>query len=235
MKKTSLFLCLLFCAAFVQAQTIDEVVNNYITKHGGLDKMKTLQTLHMDAETNFMNMGYMPTIIDYKNNVGYKQEIEANFGKITTLITPTASYYSKMGGGMEQMKQEDAFYYHDNLDLSNPIVDYKTKGNTLTLLTNEKVGDLDCYKIQCTLANTASIIYFVDTKDFNIVRKDTKMNMMGRVIDMSITYGDFIDEGGFMLPHKWEMQTQRGAITILVTKVSINPEMKDEFFVTAKG
>ncbi len=235
MKKASLFLGLLLSAVFAKAQTVDEVIGNYITKHGGMDKMKTLQSMHMDAETNFVGMGYMPTTMDFKQGVGYKQEVEASFGKLTTIITPAASYVTKMGAGMEQMKQEDAIYYQDYLDLQNPMVDYKTKGNALTLLANEKVGELDCYKILCTLANTAVITYFVDTKDFNIVRKDTKVNMMGRVIDMTITYSDFSEEAGFLLAHKWEMQTQRGPITILVTKVDINPEIKDELFTAPKA
>jgi hypothetical protein len=235
MKKASLFLSFILVAFFTNAQTIDEVVANYVTKHGGLDKMKTLQTMHMDAETNFVGMGYMPTTMDYKQNIGYKQVVEATFGKLATIITPSASYVTKMGAGMEEMKKEDAIYYQDYLDLQNPMVDYKTKGHALTLLANEKLGDVDCYKIQCTLANTAVITYFVDTKDLNIVRKDTKVNIMGRVIDMSIVYSDFADEGGFLLAHKWEMQTQRGPITILVTKVDINPEIKDDVFVAPKA
>ena len=166
----------------VSAQTAEDIINKHIEAMGGLEKLKSITSLHMQSVMVMQN-GTEITINTYKDQGKlFRRDVDFGMGTSSTIVTDKEGWMSnpRNGGAFEAMPAEMLKNQQSELDCADPLVDFAAKGNKAELIGKETVDGIDCYKIKLTLASGRDINYFIDSKTFYIVQTTFKGGgMMG--------------------------------------------------------
>ena len=171
-KSGLLALAVLLGVQVAKAQTLDEVVNKYVSALGGKEKLSTLKSVRMDGTLNASGTD-VNLIITKSQLVGERIDITAMGMNGYQIFTPTTGqvYMPFMGQtAPEVMKEEQIKTGAAGLDIQGALFNYKQKGTDLQLLGKEKVDSLDCYKIKATFKSGLTINYFIDAKTNYIIK-----------------------------------------------------------------
>jgi len=151
---TTLAACMLLpCAA--RAQSVDDIIAKNVEAHGGMEKLKSVQTLRVtgklqegDFRARFVQEIKRPDKVREETIIQGLAEIEAYDGKTGWRVLP-------FGGrkDAELLSDDDLRGLIVEADLDGPLADYKAKGHTAELVGHDSVEGTDCYKIKLTLKN----------------------------------------------------------------------------------
>lgn len=217
------------------AQTVDELIAKNVEARGGLDKMKSVQTMRM---TGKMTMGpgmEAPVTLELKRPNSVRMEftfqgmtgVQAWDGKSGWAISP-------FGGKTdpEPLSPEDAKEAEEQADMDGPLVDYKSKGHAVELVGKEKVEGSDAYKLKVTLKNGTVNYSYLDADSYLTIKEESKRTVRGSEVEVESTIGDYKEVGGLLIPHS----IQNGAKgrpekqNIIVDKIELNPALDDSRF-----
>jgi hypothetical protein len=198
MKKLGLFIFSLLSIAVLRAQTLEEVVERFITANGGKDRLSAITSLQMQSTLTMERMGMninITTIREKGKLFRIQSSVPMGGGESFTIVTDTAgySYMPAMEGPMgsaeasltkftadEVAKQG---YQMDCAGLFAPLVDYASKGNTASLTGAEKVGEIECDKVTLKLKTGQEMVFFISKNNGQVrrvkVAASTAMEMMG--------------------------------------------------------
>ena len=141
---------LLFSAVAVRAQTVDEVIAKNIQAHGGMEKLKAVQTIRISGKFNqgsfragFLQENKRPDKVREEFVIQGLAQIQAYDGKTGWQISP-------FGGRKdpELMSQDDVKSLQIDADIDGPMVNYKEKGHKAELAGHDSVEGTDCYKVK---------------------------------------------------------------------------------------
>lgn len=217
------------------AQTVDELIAKNVEARGGLDKLKSVQTMRL---TGKMTMGpgmEAPVTLELKRPNSVRMEftfqgmtgVQAWDGKSGWAISP-------FGGKTdpEPLSPEDAKEAEEQADMDGPLVDYKSKGHAVELLGKEKVEGSDAYKLKVTLKNGTVNYSYLDADSYLAIKEESKRTVRGSEVEVESTIGDYKEVGGLLIPHS----IQNGAKgrpekqNIVVEKIELNPNLDDSRF-----
>lgn len=176
MQKYLTLLVVLFLSAVLRAQTADDVIAKYTDALGGLDKLKSINSLYMEGVAVSPN-GAEITSKTYKvQGKLYRQEVDFGMGSFTSIITDKEGWFSnpRNGGAFEAMPAEMLGAQQQELDCVFPLVDYAAKGHKAELTGTETIEGNTCYVIKLTLKNGKTINYFIENKNWYIIRTSQK-------------------------------------------------------------
>lgn len=165
-----------------QAQTADEIINNYITAMGGKEKLASIKSLYMEGVTVMQNGNELNAKTYKVQGQLYRREMQMGaMGSMTQIVTDKQGWASnpRNGGAFEAMPEDRLKNMQSELDCTNPLVNYAAKGNKVELIGKEDVEGTECFKIKCTLASGQDINYFIDPKSWYIIRETRKGGGMG--------------------------------------------------------
>src|SRR3984893_1998244 len=137
------------------AQTVDEVIAKNIQAHGGMEKLKTVQSIRTTGKftqgsfrAEFLQENKRPDKVREEVVVQGLTQIQAYDGKTGWQISP-------FGGrkGPELMSQDDIKGLQIDADVDGPMVNYQEKGHKAELMGHDSVEGTDCYKVKLTLKN----------------------------------------------------------------------------------
>jgi outer membrane lipoprotein-sorting protein len=217
------------------AQTLDEILANNAKAKGGLDKIKAVQTIRM---TGTMTIGpgmEAPFVMEQKRPNSLRMEftlqgmtgIQAYDGKTGWQLMPFSGRKDA-----EPLPEDALKQLQEQADFDGPLVDYKTKGNTVELVGKEKLEGSDVFKLKVTL-KTGDVRYvYLDADQFLEIRTEGKTKIRGTDVEGEGTIGDYKDEGGLMIPHAME-SGQKGSpqkMKMIIQKVELNVPLDDERF-----
>ena len=176
MKRFILSTIILFCASGAMSQTVDEVINKYVEAIGGKDKLNTLQSIYMETVSVMQNGNEVTSKTWKVNNKLVRREINFGMGSMTSVITDKEGWNSnpRNGNKFEPVTPEALQMQQGEMDCAGPLVDYKAKGHTAELLGKEDVEGTECYKVKLTLKSGRDLTYYIDTKNYYIIRMKTK-------------------------------------------------------------
>ncbi len=234
----TLFIALIIVAlAPLNAQTADEIINNYFENTGGISNWAKLEGLKMEAEANAQGMVIPVEIFNTKDG---KQLVKINLqGQEVTQVSfdgETLWTTNFMTMAAEKSDQEST----DNMkkqmkDFPSPLLNYKEKGYTVELLENETIEGTDTFKIMLTQdpltvdgVEEANITYYYfETENFVPIVTETKINqgpMKGQM--NKTTFSDYEEVNGLYFAFSMNM----GGQAITMTKITINPEIDMAMF-----
>lgn len=158
------------------AQTVDEVINKHIEALGGAEKLKTLKSLYLEGVAVMQNGNEIISKIYKVQDKLVRREIEFGMGSVTMIVTDKEGWSSnpRTGGAFEPLPKEAVEAQQIELDLAGPLVDYAAKGHKVELVGKETIGTTEAYKIKLTPKTGREINYFIDTKDYYIIRQTVK-------------------------------------------------------------
>lgn len=242
--KTLIIAVLLVAAApLAQAQTADEIINNYIENTGGADAWSKLQGLKMVASANAQGMDIPVEILQTKDgkqfvtyNLQGQQIVATAFDGETMWTTnfmtmaPEKSDTETTENMKKQMK-----------DFPTPFLNYKEKGFAIELMKNDDGGNTftmegtDTYKIKLTQEPVMIdgkeepnvSFYYFETENFvpiaveGEIRQGPAKGQMGKS-----TMSDYEEVDGLYFPFSMSQSGQ----PITIKEIIINPEVDNSVF-----
>ena len=157
------------------AQSVDDVINNYMNALGGKEKLLSIQSLHTTGIANF-NGNEVTTETWKVQDKLYRSETNFGMGSFAMLVTDEKGWMKspRGSGNFDPMPEEQVKSMQSMLDCSNPLVNYAVKGHKAELIGKEDVEGTECYKIKLTLKSGSDINYFIDTKTSYLIRETSK-------------------------------------------------------------
>jgi outer membrane lipoprotein-sorting protein len=229
---TALLLAMLTPALF--AQTADELVAKYVQARGGLEKIKSLQSMRM---TGTMTTGELevpiklvmkrPNLMRMEFEVQGMTGVRAFDGQngwalMPFLGTPDAT----------PIEGKELLEFADQADIDGGLVDYKAKGNAVELLGKEKVDGTDAYKLRLTRKNGDIDTVYLDAATYLQIREEGQHTVQGSAKDFETRISDYRDVEGVKFPFaivsgvKGAPQQQK----LTIDKVELNVPMEAGLF-----
>src|SRR3954449_4569017 len=173
----------LLLTALGSAQTADELVQKNIQAKGGLEKIKAIRTVRMLG--NFEAGGFTaqvgqdnkrPDMLRETFTIQGMSAIQAYDGSTGWQIQP-------FGGRKdpELLGEDDLRDLEETADIDGPLVDYKSKGNTVEYMGHDTVDGDDAYKLKVTLKNGDVFYYYLDPDAFIEIRVQRVQFIRGNV------------------------------------------------------
>ena len=224
-----LFVIALVMVQFAQAQTVDDVIDKYVAAMGGKDKMMSMTTLRMTGAFNIQGND-VNIVSTRKHLVGLRMDITVMGTENYQIITPTkgTAFMPVQGQSSPEDINEDQLKAGVNqLDLQGPFLNYKEKGNTVTLAGKETVDGAECYKLSVTFKNGVKATYFIDSKTYRINKLVSKIMQNGEETDSETTYSNYKQNAdGFWFPYT--NVSSRGETNY--EKIETNIKVEDTIF-----
>jgi outer membrane lipoprotein-sorting protein len=218
----------------IRAQTVDEIIAKNVQAHGGMEKMKSVQTIRMTGKfsagsfrAGFMQENKRPDKVREEQIIQGLAGVQAYDGKVGWQVNP-------FGGrrDAELMSRDDLKGLEVDADIDGPLVDYKEKGHKAELVGHDSVEGTDCYKIKLSLKNGDVRYYFLDADSFLELKIETESNIRGTVQYSETYFGDYEEVKGLYYPFSFE-GGQKGnpdRVKYEVDKVEINVPLDDSLF-----
>ena len=166
---------------FVQAQSVEDIINKYLEARGGKDKLKAIKSIYMEGSREMMGT-MMAVKVTVVNGKLFRKDFE--FGGISgyTMVTPTEGW-SLIPMQSEKAKTITAntlITMQEELDIAGPMTDYIPKGHKAELQGKEIVNGCQAYKINVRLRTGNEITYYID--------KETYLLIQSRRISAAVNY-----------------------------------------------
>lgn len=221
--------------SFIQAQTVDEVVNKYVEAIGGKDKLKQVKTIHMESTSQVMGTEG-PSVVDIVSGTGYKMVTQANGQTIIMVVTDKGGWQVNPFTGATTPTEMPAELFKQNrtsLDLTGPLYNYAAKGNKVELLGKEA----NAYKLKVTTADSIESTVFIDAVTYYMTKMVSTAAMMGQTMEVSLTFSNFKKEDlGLVFPHQTEISYGgQFNITTTLNKLDLNKPIDPAIFVMPKS
>jgi outer membrane lipoprotein-sorting protein len=227
-----LFTLASFIAFNASAQTVDEIIDKHIEAIGGKEKISALKSLRTESNLSIQGMD-IPVIQTRVHNVGQRVDITAMGMEGFVINTPTAgwTFMPFMGqAAAEAMPEDQVKVGVEQLDLQGPLFNYKEKGHTVELLGKEAVDGTECYKIKVTTKGGRTSTYYIDPKNYYIIRLVLKAPVMGQEQEVTVGFSDFKKtEDGYVFPYSTSNAFGQGDTSTL-TKIEINKPVDEKLF-----
>jgi outer membrane lipoprotein-sorting protein len=236
LRKLSLVASLLvFLASMLPAQTVDEIIAKNVQARGGMDKIKSVQTVRSTATMSMGGGMEAPGLMIQKRPDKARLEftiqgltaVQAYDGKDAWQIMPFRGKKDP-----ELMSGDDKKDIEENADIDGPLVDYKSKGNKVELLGKEKVEGTDAYKLKATLKNGDVMIIYLDADSFLEIQEETKRMVRGSEQEVESSLGDYKEVNGLMFPFAMENGIKGGQEKekLTISKIELNVPVDDALF-----
>ena len=223
-----------FVCATLQAQTVDEIIAKNIQAHGGIEKLRSLETLRQTARYTQGSL-QATVVLENKRPSYYRQEfILQGLTDVTAYDGKTGWHISPFTGrkDAELLSEDDLKEVVEDADIEGQLVDYRQKGHQAELVGHDAVEGTDCYKIKLTLKNGDLRYYYLDADSFLELKIETQRLIRGAVQYRDTVFGDYEEVSGLYFPFAMDTgekgDPNRAKIT--VEKVEVNVPLNDSIF-----
>jgi outer membrane lipoprotein-sorting protein len=234
-RKMCFLLALVVLVPAMWAQTVDEIIAKNVKARGGMDKLKSVQTVRSTA-TMAMGPGMeAPGVLIQKRGEMARLEftvqgltaIQAYDGKNAWQVMP---FMGKKDP--ELMSSDEAKEVQEMADIDGPMVDYKSKGNQVELLGKEKIEGTDAYKMKVTLKNGDVQTVYIDADSFLEIKEEMKRMVRGSEVNEESAIGDYKEVNGIVFPFAIEsgMKGSEQKQKLTMNKIEINVPVDDAIF-----
>jgi hypothetical protein len=244
MKKYSILLALVLMSgwASLQAQTADEILNNYFENTGGVDAWRAVEGMRMKAKVNQGGMEIPLEIVRMKDGrqmtsitfqgLELKQGVfdgEVLWG--TNMMTQKAE--KSDAEATEMMKKEMN-------DFPDPFLDYQDKGYTVELMGKEDFNGTETFKIKLVKEPITVdgeevqdvSYYFFETENFVPIAIHSEIKQgQAKGMMSEITFSDYQEVEGLYMPFTMSQGVKgQGGQPVTMDSIELNPEVTDSDF-----
>lgn len=245
MKRLKLVVALMMMAfAFpTQAQTVDEILENYFENIGGLEKLRSIEGIKTTVKISQMGMEIPMEIIRLKDGRTLTaMTIQGQTYHQQTFDGETLWGHNMMTQKAEKMDSEltENFKLNTN-DFPNEFIDYKDKGYTVELLGKETIEGTEAFKIKI-IKEPISVdgtpeddiaFYYFDTESFVPISMSTEVKTgptKGMV--QKISFSDYQEVDGMYFAHSMSVGAEGQPTTVPMTieSIEVNPTVDQASF-----
>ncbi|MBA2562641.1 MAG: hypothetical protein H0V14_06940 [Chitinophagaceae bacterium] len=196
---------------FIQAQSVDEIIDNYAEARGGKHKINSINSIYMQGIREMMGNAVAVKVIKVQGKL-FRNDFEFRGTSGYTIVTPSAgwSFIPMRSQKPEPLAGERLTALQSDLDIACPLLNYAAKGNKAVLIGKEDVDGKQAYKIKLTLNSGKEIIYFIDTKTHLVIQtKQMTVSMhaggnanAGQERELITNFSDYRSVEGILFPYK---------------------------------
>jgi hypothetical protein len=226
------FIAAAMIAGFIttNAQTADDIIKKHVDAIGGLDKWKNITSVKISGIMNFSGTE-IPVTITVLNGKGYRMDMTMNGMANYMILTPDKGWmYFPIQGQQkpEAIPDEMVKEEQDQLDVtSDPLIDYKAKGNKVVLLGKDDVEGTECYKLKVTDKGGKETTMYLDATTYNHIRSVEKSKANGQEQETTANYSNYqkLPEG---IIYPMSQDSDDGPLTIKT--IEINKPVNEAIF-----
>ena len=223
------------------AQTADEIIENYIENIGGAENWQNVKAIKMNAIINQMGMEIPIEMVQSGNKMYTKISIQGQEIKQGVFDGETLWSTNFMTMKAEKSDQEDIDKVKNELgEFPNPFLDYKEKGFSLELMGTETVDGFNAFKIKLIKKTmiidenevpNVSVYYFDSKKFLPIMVHEEVMSGPAKGMIMESKMSDYQEVEGLYMPFSMTqgVKDQPGQ-PIKFNSIKLNPVIDDSEF-----
>ena len=236
--KKLLFAFLSFAFASAQAQTADEVIQSYTTAMGGLDAFNKVSSAKMTGTVTAQGLD-LPLTVQIINGKAMRNDLEVMGQAITNVYNNGTGWKINPFAGATtatEVTGAELAGFKAQANLANDLMDYKNRGHQVELAGQEDVDGIKTFKLKLTNKDDGKVTtYFLNTKDYLMVKSIASQEMMGQTFDMETYYSDFKDFNGLKFSMT-RIKKAEGQVVqeIKLTSVELNVPVDEKIFVMPK-
>ena len=243
MKKIGLFLSALAFSAFgLNAQTADEIINEYHEVTGGVKNWEKVKGIQMDAKVNQGGMEIPVTIIQMADD----RELVSISLQGQEIVQSAYDGESLWSTNFQTMKPEKADEEtllnkkKEDGDFPDALLNYKEKGYTAEYVGKETIEGTECNKVKFT--KKPSIVDGKEVPNIEYYYFDTENNIL-IAVESEITSGpakgsiaqalfsDYQEVDGLYFPFSLSQGVKdQGSQPLEITKITVNPDVSGRSF-----
>ncbi len=232
-KCSLLLLAVVFGTATVYAQTAEDIIAKYIEATGGKEKLSGINSVSIQNSVEMMG-NELPSTTTIVNGKGFRNESDFNGQKIIQVYTDKGGWgVNPLAGSADPQPLPDEQYKagEDQIFVI-PFLDYAARGEKAELLGQEKVGDVNAYKVKVTNKDSVATTYYFDPSTNYIIKAVRTAEMMGQQMDVTTTYSDYkATDYGWVAPHTIQLDFGgQFSMTMKVQKIDINQPVDASIF-----
>jgi hypothetical protein len=235
--KTGFFsLLALFSLMIANAQTADEIIAKHIDAIGGKDKLSQINTVYVESTTSAMGND-APTKTYIINGKAYKSE--SNFGgqEIVNVIKDTSGWMINPYAGATDPTAISSDEFKMNADeiYAEPFLNYAANGAKVELVGQEKVGDVNAYKLKYTNKYGSETNYYIDPATWYVIQITKQATAMGQTVTVTVTPSNYKQtDFGVYMPYTTHIDMGQFAMDINTQKVQVNTDIDPKIFEMSK-
>jgi outer membrane lipoprotein-sorting protein len=215
--------------------TVDQIISRYVAARGGLDKIRSIQTLR---ETGHATAGAdRQALVKRELKRPSRTRFEITAQGVTGVFVSNGEHGWKMSpfdGDANPIPVSDEVVKEavEQADIEGPLVDWKAKGHTAELVGHETVAGQDAYKIKLTLKSGAVRYEYLDVKTLYRLRADSTRQIHGAPVRIQTTFADYKKTDGILFPRTIEVgaEGRPNKLRVTVDKIEVNPPLSDSLF-----
>ncbi len=244
MKTLKLFIAAAFIslAGVAQAQTAEEIVDNYFENTGGIDAWNEIETLRMTGKAG---MGPQEFPFTQTMTIDGKMLIDINLQGQKLIVQAfdgeqmwAQNFNTKKAEAMDA--ETSANYKQEAADVFDTFLNYKEKGYTIALDGSETVEGTDTFKVVVTKKDVMDegkpvpsvSTYYFDKENFvPIMSETTATSGPQKGMTSQTLYSDYQEAGNIYYPHSLTVKFN-GQVgqTIKIDQIDINPDIDESIF-----
>jgi hypothetical protein len=223
----------LLLAFAVKAQSADDIIAKHIDAIGGKDMLSQITSVYTEKTTEIMgNESSSKTTI--VNGKGYKNEADFNDQQLVQVVTDKSGWAINPFAGSTSASEIPAEQYkssEDEIYLPDPLFNYAEHGAKVELEGQEKVGDVNAYKIKYTNKDGAVSTFFIDPSTYYIIQEKRTGEMQGQPTEFTISFSDYKKtDFGVVIPYTVSLDMGQFNLKNTITKVEVNKTVDPSIF-----
>lgn len=240
--KHLLFASSLLFVSLANAQSAEEIIDNYLETIGGKENLMALKGIKMQAK---VNQGGLEIPLEIVQLTGGKQYTKITF-QGTEFKQGVFDGETLWSVNFQSMKAEKsdaeatANYKLDINDFPDPFLNYKEKGYTLELVGKETIDGAETFKIKLVKEPKMLdgkpvediVYYYFDSEAFVPLAVDSEIKagqMAGAI--QRITFSDYQEVSGLIFPYSMTQGVKDGpSQPIMISTIEVNPTASDSDF-----
>jgi len=228
-----ILITVLFNTALAYSQTVDEIIAKHIDAVGGKDKLSGLTSVHMESTSEVMG-SEGPSTTTILNGKGFRNESEFNGQKVVRVYTDKGGWTINpfAGSNDPQALPDEQYKAGEDEIYVEPFFNYADRGSKAELLGQEKVGEVNAYKIKLTNKDNSATTYYLDPSTYYVTQVVTTTNVMGQDMEVKSNFSDYkkIDYG-VVIPQTVQVNIgDQFTMTTKVNKIDINQPVDASIF-----
>jgi outer membrane lipoprotein-sorting protein len=235
-RKLLLLTALVLAAIPLSAQSVDEIISNYINARGGLDKIKSVKTERISGTISFGPDADGPFLVERRRPLKLHMEITLSGQTLIRVYDGKSNgwiYNPFMANpSVQPMTAYDLNNIIDEADFDGPFVDYKDKGNKVEFVGKEEILGKPAYKLKLTNKNGDTSFFYFDASTYMLLKWEGTRKVEGKDVPWETFFHDFHEINGLKYPFLIESdapgtnQTQK----IVAEKIEVNIPIEDTRF-----
>jgi hypothetical protein len=235
-KTASLLTALLLGAFIINAQTADEIINKHLEAIGGRENLQKIKSVRLESDMQMSGneLSSVTTVLDGK---GLRSETDFNGQKMIQVYTDKDGWtVSPMNGSPDPQPMNDDQYKAGQEQIYVvSFLNYADRGAKLELDGQEKVGDVNTYKVKMTNKDSVSTTYYFDPSTYYVIQITKSVEMMGQPVDLKIAFSDFKKlDSGMVMPQQIDTDFGQFSLTAKIKKVGVNVPVDESIFQMGK-